>query len=715
MSTMDERNNRILIVDDNPAIHDDFRKILSSPEDPFPSLTAAEALMMGEAPARTQPVSFEIDSAFQGAEALEVVRRGRLCDKRYAVAFVDLRMPPGLDGVETIARLWREDPDLQMVICTAYSDYSWEEITTQLGQSDNLLVLKKPFDNIEVLQLAHALARKWSLAQQARLKLEDLDEMVRAQTQELRRANEQLETEVLERKQAQEALRISEERFSRAFLASPFPMAIQSLPDWRYLDVNDRFLEMTGYSREEIIGRTSEEAPVWATAEARLKALQSVQRGLTVRDFECQIRTKSGERRDGMVSLELIDLDHRPHLLIITQDTTERGRLENQLRQAQKMEAVGKLSAGIAHDFNNILTIIQGYTGLALSADQSGLEIRSTLTQVLTASERAATLIRQLLAFSRKQIMQPKVVDLNQVIQHFVNMLGRLIGENIRLEVNYAAGLPPIWADTVNLEQVIMNLVVNARDAMPVSGRLIISTGMVEIDERNVQQHPEASVGRFVWFSVTDTGCGIDPSILEHLFEPFFTTKDVGEGTGMGLAMVYGTVKQHQGWIEVATRKDQGATFKVFLPATQTPAAELQTCDIPPTPARGGHETILVVEDEHHILALICRVLRDRGYAILTAPNSTEAIEVWKRHAGKIDLLLTDIVMPGGVSGRTLGEQLSAEKPGLKVIYTSGYSLEALGAGSNLKEGLNFLPKPYQPKRLIETVRTALDAVRETD
>jgi PAS domain S-box-containing protein len=396
--------------------------------------------------------------------------------------------------------------------------------------------------------------------------------------------------------------------------------------------------------------------------------------------------------------------------VVVFRDISERLQLENQLRQAQKMEAVGKLSAGIAHDFNNILTIIQGYTSMALTAGPSSLYVRETLSEVLTASERAATLIRQLLAFSRKQIMQPKVVDLNQLIQHFVNMLGRLIGENIRLKVSYAANLPPIWADAVNLEQVIMNLVVNARDAMPEYGQLVISTGVLEIDEHNAQQHLEASPGRFVWFSVADSGCGIDPSIQEHLFEPFFTTKDVGKGTGMGLAMVYGTVKQHKGWIEVTSRKDQGSTFKVFLPATQTATRELPDEALDPTGSLEGNETILVVEDEKGILELVRRVLQERGYNILTAQNSTEAIDIWKQHSEKIDMLLTDVVMPGGMSGRTLGEQLSAEKPGLKVIYSSGYSLQVLGTGLNLEDGLNFLPKPYQPQRLIETVRSAFDA-----
>lgn len=710
MSTLEKRNNRILVVDDNPAIHEDFRGILCPVEDSFPELTTAEAVFSGEAPPRPKAVCFEIHSAFQGSEAVELVRCSRAQDRPYALAFVDLRMPPGLDGVETISLLWREDQDLQVVVCTAYSDYSWEEITTQLGQTENLLVLKKPFDNIEVLQIAHALARKWSLTQQARLKLGDLDAMVRAQTQELRAANQRLEAEVLERKQAQDALRLSEERFSRAFLSNPIPMAIQTMRDWRFLDVNDGFLKMTGFSREDVIGLSSIEMPIWITPEIHYRILHAIENGCAVRDVECPIRTKSGEHRNGLVSVETLNLDHQTDLLVITQDITEALQLESQLRHAQKMEAVGKLSTGIAHDFNNILTIIQCCTSMALNAGHSDQEICEPLTEVLAASERAATLILQLLAFSRKQLIRPRSVDLNELIRQLVNMLGRLIGESNRLEVNYGADLPRIWADSASLEQVIVNFVINACDVMPEHGRLEITTGWLEIDDKNIPQHPEARLGPYAWFSVTDNGAGIDPSIQEHIFEPFFTTKDVGKGSGMGLAMVYGTVKQHKGWIDVASKKDQGSTFKVFLPATSESTNEPAT-EVPRVSGSfGRNETILVVEDEIAVLAVVSQVLKKNGYTIFTARNSSEAMDVWNRHAGDIHLLLTDIVMPGGVSGRRLGEQLCGEKPELKVIYSSGYSMQALAADANPKQSPIILSKPYHPQRLIDAVRQALDS-----
>jgi nitrogen-specific signal transduction histidine kinase/ActR/RegA family two-component response regulator len=389
------------------------------------------------------------------------------------------------------------------------------------------------------------------------------------------------------------------------------------------------------------------------------------------------------------------------------EDITESLNLEAQLRQVQKMDSVGQLAAGVAHDFNNILTIIQGHAGLMLS--DPGLEslMADSARQISLAADRAANLTRQLLMFSRKQTMQPQLLDLNETVANVSKMLRSLAGEQVSLRRNPASHLPPIYADAGMLEQVLVNLVVNARDAMPKGGTLALGTFASEIDEAYVQHQSEARKGYFVGLSVQDTGHGMDDTTLGRIFEPFFTTKDIGKGTGLGLATVYGIVKQHQGWVEVESRLGQGTTFKIFIPASsqaRVPGAGIQTERAP-----GGSETILLVEDEVALRDLVQEVLRKKGYTVLVAPTGAQALKVWERHQEEIDLLLTDMMMPEGVSGRELAERVLAEKPDLKVIYSSGHSLDLVSPGLSLKEGSNYLQKPYHPETLARTVRNRLD------
>lgn len=389
-------------------------------------------------------------------------------------------------------------------------------------------------------------------------------------------------------------------------------------------------------------------------------------------------------------------------------DVTERMNLEAQLRHAQRLESVGRLAAGVAHDFNNILTIIQGHTDrLVLQCDGDD-RLADPLRLVSGAAKRASGLTQQLLAFSRKQVMQPKVLELNGVLGHLGKMLHRLLGEDITLEQKHASSLPAIEADCGMIEQVIMNLAVNARDAMPKGGRLIVSTGVVDIADSYVQQQAEARTGRHVCLSVSDTGSGMSRETLERIFEPFFTTKPVGKGTGLGLATVYGIVKQHQGWIEVSSEINVGTTFKVFLPASDK-TVEVPT-DKPAVKPRvqGGSETILLVEDEPVLRELARFILQDYDYRVIEASSGVEALRVWEEHGGQFDLLLTDMVMPEGMTGRELAEELKSRKPDLKVIFTSGYSAEIMGQDTPLRDTL-FLQKPYAPPLLAQTVRECLD------
>jgi PAS domain S-box-containing protein len=389
-------------------------------------------------------------------------------------------------------------------------------------------------------------------------------------------------------------------------------------------------------------------------------------------------------------------------------DITEMLNLEAQFRHSQKLESVGQMAAGIAHDFNNILTVIQGYADCLYARYSADKSVGDPLKRIAEASRRAAGLTRQLLMFSRKQAIQAHPLDLNAVLRNLANMITRLLGEDIAVETRYANHLPQIQADTGMLEQVVMNLAVNARDAMSKGGRLIISTQAVEVDAEYVHHRAEARVGRFVCLSVEDTGCGMDSKTLVRIFEPFFSTKEVGHGTGLGLSTVYGIVKQHQGWVEVSSEVGVGTTFRVLLPASESAkvlAPEVR--DV--TPVQGGPETVLHVEDEPALRQLVRDILSQYHYKILEAGSGVEALKVWDENDGRVDLLLTDMVMPEGMTGRELAQQLRKRKPDLRVIYTSGYTLKTFGQERTDSDTV-WLEKPYQPSQLARQVRQCLDA-----
>jgi PAS domain S-box-containing protein len=389
-------------------------------------------------------------------------------------------------------------------------------------------------------------------------------------------------------------------------------------------------------------------------------------------------------------------------------DVTDVLELEAQFRHAQKLESVGQLAAGVAHDFNNILTVIQGHSELLLGGNMSERDVGTALKQISLASQRAASLTRQLLMFSRKQVSQPKLLDLNAVLQNLVSMLSRLLGEDIALKNSYATALPPIEADLGMLEQVVMNLAVNSRDAMPKGGRLNISTAEIEIGQDYVTKRADARIGRFVCMSVSDTGCGMDAQTVVRIFEPFFTTKEVGKGTGLGLATVYGIVQQHRGWIEVSSEPGQGTTFKIYLPAAQGAALPAADTAFRTASVRGGTETILLVEDETMLREIVADVLAQQGYQVLQAVSAVEALQIWDKQDGRIDFLLTDMIMPEGMGGMDLAIQLRQRKPELKILFMSGYSSEFM-SGTLKLEGSGFLAKPFQPSKLVQAIRHVLD------
>jgi PAS domain S-box-containing protein len=661
----------------------------------------------------------------------------------------------------------------------------------------------------------------------ARLRTAEIARLVDARTAELAAANRELSN--------------SEEKFFKAFLASPDGICITRVSDSAFIDVNDGFIRIFGYGRDEILGKTAVGLALWNSTNERERLMEALQKGETVRNVPHFFRRKDGEIRTGSVSMERIrvgeddctvsiirditdserasaavresearfrtlvesapeaivvfdgdtrqvtdangnalqmfeatreellaaDIDRlasslqpdgRPTDEVIREltrrtlvgeapivewtiqglkgkrmtvelrlvrlpsashnlvrgsliDISERRRLEEQLRQAQRMESIGRLAGGIAHDFNNILTVIQCNTSLLLSDSEFPKGFREAIEQIEQSSTFAAGLTRQLLVFSRKQVIQRTSVDVKAVIQQTSRLLGRVIGENIALSVEVPGDLPPAFADTGMIEQVLLNLAINARDAMPSGGRVTIAAGMVDRDAAYIRRVPQALPGRHICIAVSDTGTGMAPEILSRIFDPFFTTKELGKGTGLGLSTVYGIVQQHKGWIEVDSTVGVGSEFRIHFPCV---AEAAQVSRPPGSESRhpwANTGTILVVEDEALVRLTACSILQNSGYRVLDASSPQTALALWKTEKDAIDLVFTDVVMPGGMSGRDMAERLRRDRPDLKVVYTSGYSSDFLGRDFDRSPSSFFLQKPFGAAELRRAIGDCLRAV----
>ncbi len=519
--------------------------------------------------------------------------------------------------------------------------------------------------------------------------------------------------DVTERKRTEEALRASEERYRTLFEQARDVIYITTR-EGRIVDVNPAASELLGYTREEFA--ELDVMNTYVDPDDRRRFREEIEKKGAVRDFEVKLRKKNGQEMDCLLTStewrgdDGSVLGYQGSIRDVTEhrrSEREKEKLQAQLLQVQKMEALGTLTAGVAHDFNNILTSIQGYTELAMMKMEESSPLYSNLSQVHHASLRAADLVRQLLLFSRKQPMTLVHLNVNRTVDNLMKMLQRLIGEDVAVETDLASDIWTVQGDAGNIEHVIMNLAVNARDALPKGGRLTIKTENVVVDEEFCKVVPEARPARFVCLSVTDTGTGIDQGILEHIFEPFFTTKETGRGTGLGLSVVYGIVKQHEGWINVYSEPGQGTTFRVYLPACfGTPEEEVAE-PISLDELQGDGQRILLVEDDEKVRSFAARALVANGHQVFEAGDVAEALALFRREKGRFDLLFSDVVLPDE-NGLELANRILSLKPELPVLLCTGYADDKAHWPLIRERGLPFLQKPYALAALLKAVKGAM-------
>jgi two-component system, cell cycle sensor histidine kinase and response regulator CckA len=511
--------------------------------------------------------------------------------------------------------------------------------------------------------------------------------------------------DVSERRRAESALREKENLFATVFRNSPVVVSIVNLQDQRYVDVSDSYLRIVGLSREQVIGKTFSEIGLGLDPPD----LERMTHAVVTRfagEFEVRIRARDGSMLDTIHSLEFVELDGKPCVVAFAHDITEHKRLEEQLQHAQRMEAVGRLAGGVAHDFNNILTAVRGHSEILLTVLEPDSPHRRHADQIHRSALRAAALTSQLLAFSRKQVLQPRTLDLNSLVANLTVMLRRLIGEHVELRTTLAERLGAVRADAGQLEQVVVNLVINARDAMPSGGVLAIATENVDISAGNGGPNVGIPAGRWVVLSVSDTGSGIDEATRARIFEPFFTTKEAGKGTGLGLSTAYGIVTQSGGVIVVNSEVGNGTIFRVLLPRVDATSTASGRFALDEDAGPRGSETVLLVEDDGDVREFVGDVLRAHGYDVLAAVDGPQALSVIEQHGGPIHLVVTDVIMPR-MMGSEVAARITALRPSIKVLYISGYPGDAI-----VKQGVPeqaFVQKPFGVSALARRVRALLD------
>ncbi|MFZ0447963.1 MAG: response regulator, partial [Desulfatiglandaceae bacterium] len=512
--------------------------------------------------------------------------------------------------------------------------------------------------------------------------------------------------DITERSRLEDLLAESEYRYRHIFETASDGIVLFEQTGGHIIQANKAVEKMLGYSEADCVGNKLPDIGIPLGMNDDFTTIMRDLDKTGILNYEnIQVKTKTGQ----YIHTDLYLVDRANFIQCNIRDVSERKRLETQLRQAQKMEAIGTLAGGVAHDFNNILTTIIGYADLMLMNIDTDKPLTEEIKEIKKAGERAAALTRQLLAFSRKQIVEPKILDLNKLLTGIEKMLVRLIGEDIEILMIPESALWKIDIDPGQMEQVIMNLVVNAKDAMPMGGKLTIETVNIDLDQNYFTDHSivEKQPGSYVILTVSDTGIGMEKGVQEHIFDPFYTTKGIGKGTGLGLSTIYGIVKQNNGFIWAYSEPGQGSTFKIYLPKVKRDVKEEEK-EQPPVENLSGSEIVLIVEDDYSLRKLAQKSLQPHGYRVLVAENGEDALRISKEHDGTIDLMMTDVVMPK-MGGKETAERLQAIHPQMKVIFMSGYTDDAIVHHGVLAPGLNFLQKPFSPKGLARKVREVLE------
>ncbi|MBD2113278.1 MULTISPECIES: hybrid sensor histidine kinase/response regulator [Cyanophyceae] len=655
---------------------------------------------------------YSVEEAHHGVEALAKARQ------QLPILIISDLLMPVMDGY-TLLRQWKADDQLKaipfMVYTATYTDLKDERLAFDLG-ADAFLV--KPAEPealmasitalLANLDPAQSSVRQPQIEENALLKdySEALFRKLEQKVEGLQQTNRRLEAEIAERERTEAALRASEVRYRQLFQAITDPLLVYDRTTLICLAVNDAAVAEYGYSRDQFLTMTIRDLYHAEDVPALMARLAQSGSSLERRGVWRHQR-KTGEIINVEISAYGLTFANHSACLVQARNITEQQRLEEQFRQAQKMEAIGRLAGGIAHDFNNLITVIKGYSELLQSRMAGDDSAAQLLGEIYQAGERAGALTSQLLAFSRQQVLAPQALNLNTVVSNTETMLRRLIGEDVILATTLSPTLGPIKADPGQIEQVLMNLAVNARDAMPQGGTLTLATQTVQLDEAFCRTVADLSPGDYVLLTVSDTGCGIDAATQVKMFEPFFTTKPVGKGTGLGLATVHGIVKQSGGYIAVESAVGQGTRFQIYLPLVAEPVSEGRSQGRSSTLPQGT-ETILVVEDEDAVRALEIHILRRCGYQVLEATNGQDALHLMEHEPGPIHLLLSDVVMPH-LGGRELAAQVTRTQPQCKVLFLSGYTDDAVIHHGVSKADVAFLQKPFTPSALAQKVRQVLD------
>ncbi len=838
-SNLTNLNRRILVIDDNHAIHDDFRKILGTPDAEDAALREAESLLFGT----TAAMLFEIDTASQGEEGLQKVEQAMREGRPYAMAFVDVRMPPGWDGIETTQRIWQVCPDLQVVLCTAFADTSWDEMRRKFDSLDRLLILKKPFDTIEILQMANALTQKWLLLQESRMKLGGLEQMVWERTRELEeskaaavnmmgeavRSAEKAEQAVADlRHEMAERSKLEEKFREQASLLDKTREAILVHElDSRITYWNKGAERLYGWAAAEAVGQPAE--LLCMNADAFLQASEQVTqtgewtgelkqrskdgRNLIIEGHWTLVRDDSGtprsilainnditarkhadeaiqmqgrvlesmtegvvvcdeagtilfsnaacnamfgydhgelagqhfsvlksstpdegrrevdgmldalqsrgvwageipsRKKDGMsfvtgMRISIVDTTGARSFVVVVEDITEKKSMEAQFLRSQRMESVGRLSSGIAHDMNNILTPIL-LSAFMLRRPLPGEDYDNLLGNIETSAQRGAALIKQLLTLGCEPGGQRKMLSTASLVDDMMQIMQGTFPKNINLTCRVAADVWPVTGDATQLHQVLLNLCVNARDAMPLGGALMLTVENVRFDESYAAMSAGIQPGPYVMLRVSDTGEGIPSDTLDKIFDPFFTTKETGKGTGLGLSTVMGIAKSHGGFVNVRSLVGSGTTFEVCLPAVPEGAMAEAPARPRSAPPRGQGETILVVDDEPNIRDVVRRTLTGHGYRVLTASDGTEAVVLFTEHREQIKAVLTDIMMPF-MDGVTMVRTMRKMAPAVKIVASTGMGSargrEDKTAALHTLGVRTLLTKPYTADEVLSTI-----------